>query len=171
MGLWIETTHWRVRETETGNAVTWLIKGTKLLTMSASDSHRTAEYRSVSNIDSRIVGCTLNRIRYGRVTTIFTRCLSLTPTTTVNVNYYVRLYLPRESNVHGKYQTQAWPEHNHYEPSTVSLKLHLLFWNSLPTASEGTVCTALVITTNVLRSTFLCIFLQLYILNVTSLVV
>jgi len=94
--------------------------------MSASDSHRTAEYRSVSNIDSRIVGCTLNRIRYGRVT-IFTRCLSLTPTTTVSVNYYVRLYLPRESNVHGKYQTQAWPEHNHYEPSTVSLKLYYCF--------------------------------------------
>ena len=36
MGLWIETTHWRVRETETENVVTWLIKGTKLLTMSAS---------------------------------------------------------------------------------------------------------------------------------------
>lgn len=136
MGLWIETTHWRVRETETGNAVTWLIKGTKLLTMSASDSHRTAEYRSVSNIDSRIVGCTLNRIHYGRVTTILTTCLSLTPTTTVNVNYYVRLYLPRESNVHSKYQTQAWPEHYHYEPSALSLEIYLLFWNSLPTASE-----------------------------------
>lgn len=154
MGLWIETMHWRVRETETGNVVTWLIKGTKLLTMSASDSHRTAQYRSVSNIDSGIVGCTLNRIRYGRVTTIFTRCLSLTLTTRVNVNYYVRLYLPREGNVHGKYQTQAWPEHNHYEPSAISLKLYSLFWNSLPTASEKLVCTALVIATTILRSPF-----------------
>lgn len=165
MGLWTETTHWRVRETEMGNVVTWLIKGTKLLTMSGSDSHRTVEYRSVSNIDCRIVGCTLNRMRYGRVTTIFTRWLSLTPTTTVNVNYYVRLYLPTESNVHGKYQTQAWPEHDHYEPSAVSLKLYLLFWNSLPTASERLVCTALVIATIVPSSIYLCIFLHLYILN------
>jgi hypothetical protein len=161
MGLWIETTHWRVRETETGNAVTWLIKGTKLLTMSASDSHRTLEYRSVSNIDSRIVGCTLNHTHYRRVT-IFTWCLSLTPTT-VHVNDYVRLYLPRESNVHAKYQIQAWPEHNLYEPLAVSLELYLLFWISVSTASEKLVYTVLVIATTVLcSSTFMYSFACIY---------